>query len=328
VQYVDPFIGTGGRGHHFRGRRCPRLVQLSPDSGKQGRTGVPAITSPTRRLPGSAYAPERHGHRRSLRHSRHADAGGRRDACNRHLAVLAREEKASPGYYSVDLQTYDIRAELTATAGSACTGMRSSGRRPAASLPSHSISVRHQRDEPSRRRSPSRARRRLRVPVLERLGEGPGVFFVARFSTPFQTWLIGDPRLLERAQAGPGETRPRLFRFVLRPGQPLSLKVGSRGERRWRPPEPRARNAGLEFDGHRRDAATAWERKLQRVRSRRRTGRARRSLHGALSLPAGSDDVQRRGRSYRGSNGDVQPPAAFQNHTVFSLWDTFRACTR
>ena len=37
VGYVDPFIGTGGRGHTFPGAAVPGgLVQLSPDSGKQG----------------------------------------------------------------------------------------------------------------------------------------------------------------------------------------------------------------------------------------------------------------------------------------------------
>ena len=38
VPYVDPFIGTGGHGHTFPGAAVPGgLVQLSPDSGKQGR---------------------------------------------------------------------------------------------------------------------------------------------------------------------------------------------------------------------------------------------------------------------------------------------------
>jgi len=37
AQYVDPFIGTGGHGHTFPGASMPGgLVQLSPDSGKQG----------------------------------------------------------------------------------------------------------------------------------------------------------------------------------------------------------------------------------------------------------------------------------------------------
>ena len=37
VRYVDPFIGTGGHGHTFPGASMPGgLVQLSPDSGKQG----------------------------------------------------------------------------------------------------------------------------------------------------------------------------------------------------------------------------------------------------------------------------------------------------
>ena len=37
AQYIDPFIGTGGHGHTFPGPSMPSgMVQLSPDSGKQG----------------------------------------------------------------------------------------------------------------------------------------------------------------------------------------------------------------------------------------------------------------------------------------------------
>jgi len=83
---------------------------------------------------------------------------------------------------------------------------------------------------------------------------------------------------------------------------------------------------GWEFDGYRRDAAVAWERKLQRVRIET-PDRARKTvfytaLYHALLAPTTYADAD---GSYRGSNGDVQPAAAFQNHTVFSLWDTFRA---
>ena len=83
---------------------------------------------------------------------------------------------------------------------------------------------------------------------------------------------------------------------------------------------------GWEFDGYRRDAAAAWERKLQRVRIET-PDTARKTvfytaLYHALLAPTTFSDAD---GSYRGSNGDVQPPAAFQNHTVFPLWDTFRA---
>jgi putative alpha-1,2-mannosidase len=37
IEYVNPFIGTGGHGHTFPGATLPfGMVQLSPDNGTQG----------------------------------------------------------------------------------------------------------------------------------------------------------------------------------------------------------------------------------------------------------------------------------------------------
>ena len=37
VEYVNPFIGTGGHGHTFPGATLPfGMIQVSPDNGKDG----------------------------------------------------------------------------------------------------------------------------------------------------------------------------------------------------------------------------------------------------------------------------------------------------
>src|SRR5512139_1497368 len=117
VQYVDPFIGTGGRGHTFPGASMPGgLVQLSPDSGNQGPDRVGGYHYTDTDIAGFSHT-----------HLSGAAAG---DLCD--ILVTPTQagaempasvvspfshdrEKASPGYYSVDLQAFDIRAELTAT---------------------------------------------------------------------------------------------------------------------------------------------------------------------------------------------------------------------
>ena len=114
---------------------------------------------------------------------------------------------------------------------------------------------------------------------------------------------------------------------MLRPGQPLLLKVGISpvsvdGARR----NLERETPGWEFDGHRKEAATAWERKLQRVRIET-PDKARKTvfytaLYHSLLAPTAYNDVD---ASYRGSNGQARPPAAFQNHTGYALWNTFRA---
>ena len=126
VDYVDPFIGTDFFAHMFPGPGLPfGMVHLSPDVHTKGWTyasgyqygdnsimgfshthysGVgmvakgdilimPTVGQKLRIIPGSRENPDE-GYRSRFDHS---------------------EETASPGYYSVRLKDYDIKAELTVT---------------------------------------------------------------------------------------------------------------------------------------------------------------------------------------------------------------------
>jgi len=126
AQFVDVFIGTGGHGHTYPGATVPfGMVQLSPDTFNGGwdhcsgyhrldtsimgfshthlsGTGAADLldvllmpgTGPVRIDPGTLENPT--GSYRST--FSHAD------------------ERAEPGYYSVLLKDYGVKAELTATA--------------------------------------------------------------------------------------------------------------------------------------------------------------------------------------------------------------------
>src|SRR6516162_3951525 len=125
TQFVEIFIGTGGHGHTYPGATVPfGMVQLSPDTYNDGwdwcsgyhysdssimgfshthlsGTGASDMldfllmpgTGPTKLFPGARQNPGE-GYRSRFSHE---------------------EEIAVPGYYSVILRDYDIRAELTAT---------------------------------------------------------------------------------------------------------------------------------------------------------------------------------------------------------------------
>src|ERR1700749_1469993 len=124
TSYVDPYIGAGGHGHVFVGASVPfGAVQLGPENFYKGwdwcsgynyrdsvligfahthlsgtgigdlgdilimpYTGEVKLDKGVEKIPGSGYA-SRYSHR---------------------------EESARPGFYSVRLLDYDIRAELTA----------------------------------------------------------------------------------------------------------------------------------------------------------------------------------------------------------------------
>src|SRR5690554_5230273 len=126
VQYTDfvnPMIGTAYHGHTFPGAALPGgMVQLSPDTGVEGwdwcsgyhysdgsvmgfshlhRSGMGAgdwgdvllmpVTGDLKVIPGSKENPDE-GYRSRFSHE---------------------EEAASPGYYSVKLKDYGVKAELT-----------------------------------------------------------------------------------------------------------------------------------------------------------------------------------------------------------------------
>lgn len=124
---VDPFIGTGGHGHTFPGATTPfGMIQLSPDQNTKsgdwdwcsgyhyssktimgfshnhlsgtgwadlGDILVMPTTGKLNMLPGTEQHPES-SYRSAFSHER---------------------ESASPGYYSVILETYGVKAELTAS---------------------------------------------------------------------------------------------------------------------------------------------------------------------------------------------------------------------
>lgn len=126
ADYVDPFIGTGYFAHTFPGATLPfSMVQLSPDTFNEGWTYssgyqyadesimgfshtrfsgsgwivlgdiliMPTINDEIQINPGSRENPDE-GYRSRFDHA---------------------EEFASPGYYSVHLKDYNIKAELTVT---------------------------------------------------------------------------------------------------------------------------------------------------------------------------------------------------------------------
>ena len=125
LQFVDPTIGTGGHGHTYPGASVPfGAVQLSPDTFNYGwdwcsgyhdtddsimgfshthlsGTGAGDLldflvmpgTGEAKLVPGPRTNPEQ-GYRSRFSHA---------------------DETATPGYYSVMLKDYKVRAELTAT---------------------------------------------------------------------------------------------------------------------------------------------------------------------------------------------------------------------
>lgn len=117
IDWVDPFIGTGGHGHTYPGATVPfGMVQLSPDNGTQGWDWCSGYHYSDSTIAGFSHT-----------HLSGTGIGDLADVSvmpmlNRPADTLPyralfshSEEKASPGYYEVTLRDSRIKAELTTT---------------------------------------------------------------------------------------------------------------------------------------------------------------------------------------------------------------------
>lgn len=124
ISYVDPFIGTAGKGKTYPGATQPYgMVQLSPDNGRNGWDWISGYFYPDNVIAGFSHT--------------HLSGTGAGDLYDISFMPLAGEikqavlddvkktptiyssfshdnESSSPGYYQVYLTDYDINVELTA----------------------------------------------------------------------------------------------------------------------------------------------------------------------------------------------------------------------
>ena len=113
---MNPFIGTAAHGHTYPGATVPfGMVQLSPDKGSQGWDWCSGYNYSDSIIQGFSHT--------------HLSGTGIGDLCDISvLPVVGKQpstdkilshfshgdEKASPGYYSVVLKDFNIKAEFTA----------------------------------------------------------------------------------------------------------------------------------------------------------------------------------------------------------------------
>ena len=123
LNYINPFIGTSGHGHTFPGAAYPfGMVQLSPDTGLEGWDWCSGYHYSDSSIIGFS-----HTHLSGTGRSDLMDimlmpttgdiklqAGTKEDPDSGYRSRFShKEEWASPGYYKVNLKDYNIIAELT-----------------------------------------------------------------------------------------------------------------------------------------------------------------------------------------------------------------------
>lgn len=334
AQYVDPFIGTGGHGHTFPGAMLPfGLVQISPDTRMEDWDGSSGYHYSDRTIMGFSQthlsgtgAPEfcdillmpTVGQVQMLVGNEMDSRTGYGSAFSHH------RESALPGYYSVLLDDYRVKAELTAT-------MRSGFHQytfPASD--SSNIII----DLLNRDRVIESNIQVLNDTVITgfrrsiRWAKDQHVYFYATFSRPFEEYGIAiNDTLVDSITRAEGENIKAYVRYDTQEDEKILVKIGiSAVSVEGAKKNLEAENRGWNFQDIRSKARSAWNKHLSKIEIEGGSEREKRifytSLYHTAMAPIIFNDVD---GQYRGVDLEVHKAEGFTRYSVFSLWDVFRA---
>lgn len=323
TQYVDPLIGSGGHGHVFVGASVPfGMVQLGPTSVSQAWDWCSGYHNSETSVIGFSHT--------------HLSGTGIGDLFDITLMPVTgdvtysrgtldnpgsglwspadrTQEIARPGYYSVPLTRYGIKAEMSATAR---TGLH---RYTFPQSDEAAIVIDLENggcwDSPTATFMKAEGDRRI---VGYRHSRGwardQRVYFVAEFSKPFKSFeLKGEKNMYGRAAFSTSEGEEILVKVAISPVDSEGAELAMQSEQ-----------PGWDFDAVHQAAAEAWERELSRIRI---TGSEKQkrifytAMYHTMMAPALFSDVN---GNYRGADGNIYHSDT-PCYTNFSLWDTYRA---
>ncbi|MGH9970979.1 MAG: GH92 family glycosyl hydrolase [Pyrinomonadaceae bacterium] len=334
TSYVDPFVGTGGHGHTYPGATMPfGMVQLSPDTRLTGWDGCSGYHYSDRLIYGFS-----HTHLSGTGISDYGDILLMPTVGDIHLYARDGErtengyaslfshvyESARPGFYGVRLEDDNILVELTTT-------NRVGFHRyffPKTDRANVILDLTH-RDKVLDSYLRVVSDRRIEgFRRSEAWAKDQTVYFVAEFSRAFLSRGIAiDDKLSSEISAAHGKNIKAFFRFDVNDGGEILVKVAISGVSI----EGARKNLDAElnhwdFDKTKTAASEAWTNELRKIAVTGGTEAQLKNFYTALyhSMIAPNLFMDVDGQ-YRGRDLKVHKAEGFDNYTVFSLWDTFRA---
>lgn len=332
TRLVDPFVGTGGHGHTFPGATLPfGMVQLSPDTRLTGWDGCSGYHYSDHIIYGFS-----HTHLSGTGIPDYGDillmptvglnnidANPNEPSKGYASRFSHQNETARPGSYSVRLDDDNIFAELTATnrvgfhrytfpkTGQAQIILDLTHRDRVRESYLHIIDNTH---VVGFRRSEAWAKDQI-------------VYFALEFSRPFIEAKSTSAGEVSRTEELKGNEIKSMFRFSTQDAAPVLVKVGISavsidGARE----NLKAELNHWDFERVKADADRIWNTELAKIvvtgGNENHLKNFYTALYHAMLAPNMFMDVD---RQYRGRDFKVHRAKDFDNYTVFSLWDTFRA---
>lgn len=334
--YVNPFIGTGGHGHTFPGPVVPNgMIQPSPDTRIYQWDACSGYYHEDSTINGFS-----HTHLSGTGCGDYGDVllmptvgkqeyhamGTESQQMAYASAYSHQNEIAVPGYYSVVLDRYKVKAELTASKRAAIHRYTFPKSEESGFILDLDYSLQRQKNEEMELEVISdteiRGRKKTVYWAFDQY-----INFYAKFSKPFTYTLVTDSMALD--EGGPLlPTAKVLLHFDTQANEEVLVKVGISAVD-W---DGAQRNVEADipewdFEGVRTQANTAWNEYLSKIDIETADKDQKTIFYTALYhtgvQPNLFTDADGRylGMDLKTHQGDVNKPI----YTIFSLWDTFRA---
>lgn len=335
TKYVNPFIGTGGKGHTYPGATVPHgMVQLSPDNGYSGWDRISGYYYPDTIIS-------------SFSHTHFSGTGigdlydiaimpaipplkTGQDLNKTEVAVYSefshKKEYAEPGYYSVYLEDYDIQAEMTTSQRVGFhryTFPRTHNAMIFVNL-SRSLNWDNTKDS----KLEIAGKNTIQGYRFSRgWAKNQKVYFRAEFSKSFNKYKIDTTIIRNKDSEKIGAGYIGKFYFDTRIKEKILVKVGIS------PVSIEGAKNNIEeevphwdFENVHQKAKKAWNNELSTINIKIDNKDQRilfyTALYQSMLVPTIFCDVDGR---YFGPDYKIHKAENFTNYSTFSLWDTFRA---
>lgn len=333
--HVNPFIGTGGHGHTYPGAVLPNgMMQLSPDTRTSGWDACSGYHYPDTSIMGFS-----HTHLSGTGIGDYGDflfmpftgetklnPGTEKNPDSGYRSRFShKNEKASPGYYSVFLDDYDIKVELTASSRS---GMHRYTYPKEADSKKLIIDLSHSIHNKENLKNEIRVISNTEVEGYRHMkgwAKNRHIYFYAKFDQPFTYSLYSNNEKLENTNIASSKNIKAVLNFENIDASNLLIKVGVssvdfEGARNNLEKEMK----DWDFNSIKSTAQEIWNEQLNKIIVSGGGDDQKKILytglyHASLS-PHLFSDVDGR---FRGMDQEIHQSES-PVYTVFSLWDTFR----
>ena len=340
TQYVDPFIGTGGHGHTYPGATVPfGMVQVSPNNGRAGWDWCSGyhytdsiITGFTHlQLSGTGIGdlsdlllmPVQRDEELNL--GIFSQKGFDKEVVSYKSKFSHDDETASPGYYKVYLPDNGVTVELSSSLRSGIHQYTFDEDNEAHVVMDLGFNINWD--------SPHATKIEVVNDTLitgyrhsSGWAKDQRLFFAINFSKPLtKKHLLVDDVPSDKPTIS-GKVSKAIFHFGVLDNKQLKVKVAISSASINGAVAGLKDIKGWDFDQVKSKANETWNKQLNKIKVVSSDQRSKRIFYSALYhtqlAPMTFEDAN---GEYKGADSIIHSSDGFNKHTVFSLWDTFRA---